>query len=102
MIRILIVEDNLFTARAYETKLQMEGFLADVANDGEAALQMIRQSPPDLALLDLMLPKVSGLQVLRTLRAQPEFQKLPIIVSLRHSPPCPFKRRARRVQTKCC
>jgi len=91
MKKILIVEDNAVTARAYLTKLQLEGFVADVASDGEAALRMAQQSPPDLILLDLMLPKVQGVEVLRTLRALPQFHDLPVIVFTQTYAPLPVQ-----------
>lgn len=66
---ILIVEDEPKLAAVLEEYLRREGFRTEVARDGVAALQMWRSATPDLILLDLMLPKVDGLEVARTVRA---------------------------------
>ena len=80
MKKILVVEDNQVVASVYRTKLQAEGFQVEVASDGEAGLEMINRHKPDLVLLDLMLPKLSGVEILKEIRAQPEFQALHVIV----------------------
>lgn len=79
MKKILFVEDDKLAVRAYLNKLQAAGFQVEVASDGQAALDMIGSIKPDLVLLDLMLPKLSGVEVLREIRAQPAFQTLPIL-----------------------
>ena len=80
MRKILVVEDNQIVANIYRTKLQAEGFKVEVAADGEAGLAAINHLKPDLVLLDVMLPKQSGVEVLKKVRARPEFQALPVIV----------------------
>ena len=77
---IVVVEDNQIVAAIYRSKLQAEGFLVEVAEDGQAALEMIERARPDLVLLDMVLPKLSGIEVLKRLRAQTDFQALPVIV----------------------
>jgi CheY-like chemotaxis protein len=77
---IVVVEDNQIVAAIYRSKLQAEGFLVEVAEDGQGGLEMIERVRPDLVLLDLVLPKLSGVEVLKQLRAQPDFQALPVIV----------------------
>lgn len=78
--RILLVEDDRFLRRACETALRQRGFTVASAVNGEEALRAIEASPPDLVLLDLLMPKVTGLEVLRTLRARPETQSLPVLI----------------------
>jgi len=78
--RILLVEDDRFLRRACETALRQRGFTVTSAVDGEEALRAIETSPPDLVLLDLLMPKVTGLEVLRTLRARPETEALPVLI----------------------
>jgi CheY-like chemotaxis protein len=80
MRRILLVEDNAVIASAYWTKLQVEGFLVEVAGDGQAALDAVDRFKPELVLLDLQLPVVSGLEVLRRIRSVPQSPPLPVIV----------------------
>lgn len=77
---IIVVEDNPVIASVYRTKLQAEGFYVEVAPDGLAGLKTIERVRPDLVLLDLVLPKMSGIEVLTNLRAQTDFQNLPVIV----------------------
>src|SRR5437868_1725986 len=80
MKNIVVVDDQPVLASIYRTKFAAEGFHVDVAADGEAALEVIQRSNPDLVLLDLMLPKIKGIDVLKTLRANPSFKTLPILV----------------------
>ena len=77
---VVVVEDNQIVAAIYRSKLQAEGFLVEVAADGQAGLEMIERIRPDLVLLDLVMPIMSGVEVLTRLRAQPDFQSLPVIV----------------------
>lgn len=68
MSRILIVEDDPDLARGLRSNLEIEGHEAHVVRDGRAALELLRRSPPDLVVLDLMLPGLDGLRVLSELR----------------------------------
>lgn len=68
MIRVLIVEDNHDLAFGLRNNLEIEGYAVDVAEDGPAGLATARQRPPDLVVLDLMLPGMDGYRVLRQLR----------------------------------
>lgn len=70
-IRILIVEDDQFLRDFYQELLVSEGYAVDVAADGEVALAKIRQGSWHLILLDIMLPKKDGLNILRDLKVQP-------------------------------
>jgi DNA-binding response OmpR family regulator len=77
---ILLVEDDLLFQRTYYTHLREEGYQVRLASDGEQALQEIEASPPDLVLLDLLLPRLSGYDVLARIRADSRFAELPVIV----------------------
>ncbi|MDQ3149300.1 MAG: response regulator transcription factor [Chloroflexota bacterium] len=68
MVRILVVEDEPSIALGLESDLRLEGYDVEVARDGEQALQRVRESPFDLMLLDVMLPKKDGLAVCREVR----------------------------------
>ncbi|HVL66524.1 MAG TPA: response regulator transcription factor [Vicinamibacterales bacterium] len=68
MTRVLIIEDNHDLAFGLRNNLEIEGYTVDVAADGPSGLSAARQSPPDLVVLDLMLPGMDGYRVLRQLR----------------------------------
>jgi two-component system response regulator RegX3 len=76
-VKLLIVEDEPSYVEALEVALTREGFETAAAPDGRAALDAFDDDPPDLVLLDLMLPELSGLDVLRTIR---ESSQVPVIV----------------------
>lgn len=80
MKKIVVVDDQPVLASIYRTKFVAEGFQVDVATDGEQALEVINRTRPDLLLLDLMLPKIKGIDVLRKVRANPLFETLPVVV----------------------
>lgn len=67
--KIVIVEDNASLAEIYKTRLEIIGYQCFVAYDGEQALEMIERERPDLVLLDLMVPKIAGDQILERMRA---------------------------------
>ena len=70
--RVLVVDDNIDSAEAMTVSLRMEGHHADVAYDGETAIEKAKSSKPDAVLLDIGLPGLSGLEVARALRVLPE------------------------------
>lgn len=80
MNRILIVEDEEFLARALKDNLETEGYDIAVAANAEEARDSIRKSPPDLILLDLLMPKTSGFSVLEELKKSEEWKLIPVIV----------------------
>jgi len=80
MAKILIVDDEKDIANLLSYNLEKEGFSTVKAYDGEAALKMVKMQKPDLIILDLMLPKINGLDVCRALRRNPETASLPIIM----------------------
>lgn len=80
MKKILFVEDDPMIVRIYRGKFQSQGYEVDIAADGECALASLKARIPDLVLLDLQLPKVSGVEVLKFIRAQPHLKALPVIV----------------------
>jgi DNA-binding response OmpR family regulator len=80
MKKILFIEDDQIVANAYRNKLTLEGYRVEVALDGEVGRELIRTTQPDAIVLDLMLPKVSGLDLLREIRSQPGLERVPVIV----------------------
>src|SRR5204863_5610077 len=80
MKKILIIEDDQIVANIYRNKFSVEGFQVEVASDGPTGLETLKNFRPDAVILDLMLPGMTGVEVMKRVRALPEFQKLPIIV----------------------
>jgi len=77
---IVFVEDNAVVLMAYRNRLQREGFHVEPARDGLEAMRILSQFVPDLVVLDLMLPKISGVEVLKFICADPRYQTIPVIV----------------------
>ena len=80
MKKILIIEDDQIVSNVYRNKLAVEGYRAESAPDGETGMKVMRTFKPDLIILDLMLPGISGLEVIKQVRSEPEFAKIAIIV----------------------
>jgi DNA-binding response OmpR family regulator len=80
MKRLLIVDDNQMLTNMYRTTFAAAGFAVDVAHDGESGVAAARKTRPDLVLLDLMMPKMNGVEVLTALRADPDLAAVPVIV----------------------
>ncbi|HEX8003562.1 MAG TPA: response regulator [Mycobacteriales bacterium] len=80
MATVLVVDDDTDIARFIEINLRLEGFDVRVAHDGEQAEQSIDAETPDLVLLDVMMPKVDGVELCRRLRANPATANLPVIM----------------------
>ena len=80
MKTILIVDDDAVTARAYKTSLEREGYEVAVAADGHAGLDLVQQLSPDGVLLDLMMPQLGGIELLKCIRALPHIGNIPVMV----------------------
>ena len=80
MVKILIVDDEQDIVELLSYNLEKEKFFIVKAYDGEAALGLVRSEKPDLMILDLMLPKMNGLDVCKAIRRNPETANLPIIM----------------------
>ena len=78
--KILLVEDDVALSGVYKSRLEMEGFEALAVNNGEVALSAALEFKPDLVLLDAMMPKISGFDVLDILRNTPETANIRIIM----------------------
>ncbi len=79
-VRVLVVEDELAVRRLLAYNLRAAGFEAIEARDGEEALQLIEELPPDLLILDWMLPGLSGIELCRRLRRRSATAHLPVIM----------------------
>ncbi|MGQ4880079.1 response regulator transcription factor [Billgrantia sp. LNSP4103-1] len=84
MAKVLVVDDEPNIVLSLEFLMQQAGFDVTTAVDGEGALAAIEEAPPDLMLLDISLPGISGFDVLEQLRHDPRHARLPIIMLTAH------------------
>src|SRR5438552_2893932 len=80
MERVLIVDDDSDIQRLVSYNLSQAGFRVSTAATGLAALEMVQKHPPDLIILDIMLPDLNGLEVCKTLRQRASSRRIPIIM----------------------
>jgi len=78
--KILIVDDEPNIIKLVESRLKAHGYDVITASDGQEALDKARKENPDLIILDIMLPKLDGRQVCRMLRAEMQFNPVPIVM----------------------
>jgi len=78
--KLLLVEDDIPLRDMYQARLVMDGYEVILASNGEEALARAVEDKPDLILLDIMMPKISGFDVLEILKSTPETKKIPVIV----------------------
>jgi DNA-binding response OmpR family regulator len=78
--RVLITEDEPNIAESLTFILNREGYDVSTVFDGEAALQRLRSDPPDIMILDVMLPKLNGFEVLKLVKADPALKALPVMI----------------------
>lgn len=78
--KILIVDDDMTLRELYEERIKAEGYTILSACDGEEAIEKAMKEKPDLILLDIMMPKINGIDVMKMLREKEETAKIPIII----------------------
>jgi DNA-binding response OmpR family regulator len=78
--RILVADDEIYIVHILEFTLTMEGYEVLTAADGEEALRRVENDHPDLVVLDIMMPKMDGYEVLRRMRADQESRQTPVIL----------------------
>ncbi len=78
--KILLVEDEEIILNLLQKKLTQEGYEVSVARDGEESLKIMMQLRPDLVLLDIIMPKLGGFEVMEEMQKEPELKKIPVIV----------------------
>ena len=79
-MKVLLVDDSKLQRLAIQRSLSKAGYAVIAASDGEEGLRAAREESPDLILLDMMLPKITGLDVLRLLKKGPQTEGIPVIV----------------------
>jgi len=77
---ILLVDDDVTLREMYEERLQADGFVITQAANGEEAIKLAKETKPQIILLDIMMPKVNGFDVLKDLKADPATKGIPVIV----------------------
>jgi DNA-binding response OmpR family regulator/HPt (histidine-containing phosphotransfer) domain-containing protein len=80
MKKVLIIEDDPIVAHIYKTRLERETYEVEVATDGQDGVKQMNECTPDAVMLDLMLPRMNGVDVLKKIRSRSEFQNTPVIV----------------------
>src|SRR5688572_25167449 len=80
MKKVLIIEDDPIVAHIYKTRLERESYEVEVATDGQDGVKQMNDCSPDAVMLDLMLPRMNGVDVLKKIRSRSEFQHTPVIV----------------------
>lgn len=78
--RIMIVDDDMTLRELYEERVKAEGYTIISASDGEEAFEKALKEKPDLILLDIMMPKINGIDVMKMLREKDETKDIPIII----------------------
>lgn len=79
-VKILLVEDDPFLASVYATKFELEGFTVMHATDGEQGLKMAEKNLPTIILLDILMPKMDGFEMLRRLKLDQALAKIPVVM----------------------
>lgn len=78
--RVLIAEDEPHIVESLSFVLQRSGYEVSSVLDGESAMTRLRSDPPDMVILDVMLPKLNGFEVLKRLKSDPELRSIPVII----------------------
>ena len=78
--KVAIIEDDISIVQMYQTKFVSEGYKVETAGNGEAGLELISRFKPDIVLLDIMMPNMNGLDMLRKLRNLPEGRTIKVLV----------------------
>ena len=84
--KILIIDDDEYTTDIYQEVLQGEGYTVEVARNGELGLLMIEKGTYDLILLDIMMPKMDGIMVLRVIKERMPKSSVIVVSNLDHGP----------------
>ncbi len=79
-VKVLLVDDDPVILKLLQVNFEMEGYTVMMANDGVEGVEMARSQRPDIVLCDIMMPRMDGLEVTRTLKADEETRRIPIIL----------------------
>lgn len=81
MAKVLIIEDELPYRKVYKRKFEVSGYTVETAADGEEGLEKIRSFQPDIILLDVMMPKMDGFQVLQAVKSDDSLKAIPVLAT---------------------
>ena len=79
MLKVLVIDDNLHLQIAFKKTLSVAGYAVRFASDGQEGLRLAVNKTPDIIVLDMLLPKLGGVEVLRALKQDPETKNIPVI-----------------------
>ena len=79
MLKVLVIDDNVQLQIAFKKILSVAGYAVQLASDGEQGLRMALDKTPDIIVLDMLLPKLGGVEVLRSLKQDPVTKEIPVI-----------------------
>lgn len=80
MVKVMVAEDDKFLTKVYESKFKHEGFDIIIARDGEDVIQKLAADRPDILLLDLVMPKKNGFDVLAYIKTNPSLNGMPVLI----------------------
>jgi DNA-binding response OmpR family regulator len=80
-VSVLVVEDDKYISSAYKTKFEAEGFNSKVAYNGKEAISLLKVFHPDVIVLDLVMPRSDGFEVLDKLRKNTKWRQIPVIIA---------------------
>ncbi|MGI9535270.1 MAG: response regulator [Thermodesulfobacteriota bacterium] len=80
MARILVIEDEELLRNLYSELLEMKGFKVDTSTDGQEALEFLKDTKPDLMLLDVNMPNIDGVEFLRIIKKDNKLKKIPVLL----------------------
>jgi DNA-binding response OmpR family regulator len=80
MIKVLVAEDDAFLSKAYSAKLKKEDFEVITAANGEEVMGKVKSEKPDIILLDIVMPKKNGFDVLYDLKQEPSTKNIPVVI----------------------
>ena len=80
LAKVLIIEDDPLINKMYSEKLARDGFEVEIAPNGLEGLEKMKANPPDLVILDIMMPKMGGIEVIDEMKKDTRLEKIPIIV----------------------
>ncbi len=78
--KVLLIEDHKFLSELYAKNLKRRDYDVEIAKDGEDGLEKVKSFKPDVILLDIIMPDISGIEVLKELKSNSKYKKIPVIV----------------------